>query len=911
MSNDSTTDSTSVAPLSVSKVVLTTDLDGTLIPLEGNSQNRTDLLRLARALDACQIDLVFVTGRHLESILDAIEQHHLPQPDWIIADVGSSIFTRNPSDANESESWVRVGAYSDHLDELTGNCSIDELASLIADLNVEGLRLQEPEKQGRNKHSYYAPSENLAEIESALQSLLDSKSLPYSMIVSVDPFNGDGLVDFLPKGVSKAYALDWWVHFANMERDHVVFAGDSRNDLAAFQAGYRTIVVKNADRKLAQEVVEVHKREGFINRLCIATQTATSGVLEGCHWFEMFQDQACDEGQESTKSRSGDISEWPLGATSVSCDTTNFLVWAPKQQSLQVVWNRKGESQEESLTRHENGYFHGQVKGVPPGTDYLYRLESGQLRPDPASRYQPTSVHEESRVVTDRGFAWSDEEWKGVPKEQLVIYEMHVGSFTAEGTFLSAISRLDELVELGVTAIELLPLAQCPGKWNWGYDGVYLFAVGNPYGTPDDFRLLVDACHQRGLSVFVDVVYNHLGPEGNYLSEFAPYFTRKYQTPWGETFNYDGRQASQVRRFVIENALMWIREYHVDGLRLDAVHFLFDESDRHILHELKVKFREEELLRNRHLHLIAEANVYDHKLLAEQADSHVYSAIWCDCLMHAVYAQGAPVLNLTHREYRPQADLKQAIDQGFIYEGPPVQRATPKPKPVTKKQESSAEHVERYDYLNSLVIGLQTHDSVGNHPHGRRLHQLTSVEFQKAAAPLVLLYPSIPIMFMGEEEATSAPFPFFVDFEDARLRRAVDRGRAAEYPQHAWDGALSPSDPNAFLRSKVTEADSQDPSMRDWYRQLLSLRKEWQQKGWLDYRIFEPLTEGDDDVLGDAVFGNDVFGFDYLVPKVGRLQIRSRLVSPLSKKPSEFKIEGKILLHSETEIHVAVVALAD
>ena len=415
-------------------------------------------------------------------------------------------------------------------------------------------------------------------------------------------------------------------------------------------------------------------------------------------------------------------------------------------------------------------------------------------------------------------------------KQDLVIYELHLGSFTADGTYEAAISRLDELVELGITAIELLPLAQSPGKWNWGYDGVNYFAPRNTFGSTDDLKQFVDQCHARGLAVINDVVYNHVGPEGNYLSAIAPYGSSKHGTPWGDAFTFDGKHNDQVRQFVIDNVMFWIDEYHFDGLRLDAVHYMFDDGEPHILNSIQTAFREHQKTLDRTTYLIGESNIYDPELVGAPFDSSKhYDAIWSDCVMHSIITVGDSELRLTDRHYRT-TDLAEALERAYVFTAPGAKRMTPALR--------TAHHPnQRRDYVSSLIMALQTHDSVGNHPHGKRLHHLTDVAFQTAAAPLILLYPSIPMLFMGEESAVDAPFPFFADFEDAGLRKAVDRGRRHEYPHHDWKGSPLPSDPLAFT-SSIISRDKEQPAVKDWYRQLLQLRKQGVADGWLQLDNF-------------------------------------------------------------------------
>ncbi len=515
-----------------------------------------------------------------------------------------------------------------------------------------------------------------------------------------------------------------------------------------------------------------------------------------------------------------------LGATPVGENQTKFRVWAPHRKSISVrIQEPGGQQWSQRLERDWAGYFQGTVNGVSAGARYQYVLDDSVQRPDPASSFQPDGVHGDSQVIGHDAYAWQDVDWSGVAKADLVIYELHIGTFTEQGNFAAASRRLDELTQLGVTAVELMPVAQASGRWNWGYDGVGLYAPSCNYGHPDEFKAFVDACHARGLAVILDVVYNHVGPEGNYLADFGPYFSNKHHTPWGGAFDFDGHGAAPVRRFIAGNAVYWLDKYHLDGLRLDAVHFMHDESDDVILDEIRRDVARFERSAGRHVHLIAEANIYDPHLLAGDGQDHPpYDAIWCDDIMHAVYSIATSEIRLTNREYGGWNDLLEALRHGYLYLGPHTRRVgTADRERLTP--DADARH------LSSLVVALQTHDSVGNHPHGKRLHELASTEFQKAAAALVLLYPAIPLIFMGEECALPAPFHFFVDFQDRGLRKAVNRGRAAEYPQHLWHGAIPPTVKDAFYHSKYTS--SGDRSVWGWYQALLRVRREWRRNGWL------------------------------------------------------------------------------
>ncbi len=845
--------------------ILATDLDGTLIPLDGNRRNQHDLRTLADQLGQHQVTVVYSTGRHRASVAQAMEQFDLPRPDWLICDVGTSLFVYD-----EAVGFTLVEAYQQHQDEIIARFPLDELQERVA--SVGGIRLQEPEKQGRFKLSFYADAARLADCVAEIQSRLDEADAPYSIIHSVDPFNGDGLIDLLPSGVSKAHALAWWVEHAEVRRDAIVFAGDSGNDLAALTAGYRAIVVGNADRSIAAAAYACHRRAGWQHRLFLAAEEATSGVLEGCRWFGLVD------------SPSEPMQPLPLGATPLTDRQTGFRVWAPRCRQVDVDVEQDGTRRRHPLQPEGDGHFSGIIDGVGPGARYGYRLDDTVTRPDPRSAYQPDGVHGLTEVIDQRSFPWTDRGWSGRSKRDLVIYELHVGAFTEAGTFLAAIERLDALVELGITAIELMPVTQTPGRWNWGYDGVNLFAVRNSYGTPNDLKALVDACHARGLAVILDVVYNHVGPEGNYLAEFGPYFSRRHHTPWGDAFNYDARgsrrdRSQHVRRFVLDNAVFWLAEYHLDGLRLDAVHFIHDDRETTMLDEIRIAVREFEQSAGRQVHLIAEANVYDGDLLQARRDRPAYDAIWCDCLMHSLYAHALPDLQLTHRNYSGAADVADALRYGYVYE---VRDATNAVQRAEQRRGPAQAQVD------SLVMGLQTHDSVGNHPHGKRLHQLTSKEFQRAAATLTLLYPGIPLLFMGEELAAESPFPFFADFEDPRLRRAVARGRAKEYPQHVWGDVMAPGDKRAFLAAKCHEPQHHDPEMAAWYRDLLALRKQGLAAGWLGGQHMTIRHEA----------SVDLFELRYRDGSGNGVVVIARLNSEGGPEIAHVKAEGRLLLSS-------------
>ncbi|MEM8733985.1 MAG: malto-oligosyltrehalose trehalohydrolase [Planctomycetota bacterium] len=588
------------------------------------------------------------------------------------------------------------------------------------------------------------------------------------------------------------------------------------------------------------------------------------------------------------------LPDWTrIGAYDVQDGQTRFRVWAPNCTQVEVgiaKQSEKGSAHERTrLESDGNGYFSG-VAAARAGDVYHYRLDDRVARPDPASRFQPHGVHGDSQVIDHGQYAWADEAWQGISKRELVIYELHLGCFTEEGTYRSALSKLPHLKALGVTAIELLPVAQAPGRWNWGYDGVNLFAPNHNYGSVDELKAFVDACHAEGFAVLLDVVYNHLGPEGNYLRDFGPYFSNRYHTPWGEAVNFDGEDSKPVRDYIISNALYWLDAFHFDGLRLDAAHFLFDNSDEPILASLRNAVEKFQSQANREIHLVAEANIFDRGLLQSGIRSRQeqpYDAIWCDCLMHSIYRQGTPDVQLTRREYRGGSEIAEALRHGYLYRSQPKLYQAPDKRPVRVVDSERIARPTTAEEYESLIFALQTHDSVGNHPHGQRIHQLTSVEFQKAAAALTILSPAIPLIFMGEEQATDTPFPFFVDFEDAHLRKVVDEGRANEYPQHAWDGALSPSDERAFFDAKLTEKATSNPEVENWYRSILQIRRTGIEQGWLSKATFEVKHR----------WGSEFFELQYRTQSGPVLTIASNL-GPRDSNAKQTKLTGLLLADS-------------
>lgn len=511
-----------------------------------------------------------------------------------------------------------------------------------------------------------------------------------------------------------------------------------------------------------------------------------------------------------------------LGATYLGEGRTRFEVWAPRSESVSVhvVAPRDRVL---PLEPRENGYHEAIVHGVEPGARYLLRLASGAERPDPASRSQPFGVHGPSQVV-DETFEWFDRRWAGPLLRDYVIYELHVGAFTNEGTFDSAIERLADLAALGVTAVEVMPVAQCPGDRNWGYDGVHLFAVQASLGGPEAMKRFVDAAHRRGIAVILDVVYNHLGPEGNYLSEYGPYFTEKYKTPWGAALNFDGKCSDEVRRFFIENALQWVRDFHVDALRLDAVHAILDRSPRPFLEELADSVKVEADRLARRVHLIAESDANDARLVKpKELGGLGLNGVWSDDFHHALHTLLTGESRAYYEGFGTLEHLARAYRDGWTFSG---QYA---PNRKRRHGSSSAEvTAERF------VVCAQNHDQIGNRPAGERLMHLVGFEAAKLAAGVLLLAPYTPLLFMGEEYGEEAPFLYFVHHGDPDLVEAVRKGRRAEFAEffgHSDAEKKEAPDPQAtetFRRSKLDWSLATKPrhrSLLELHRELLRIRK--------------------------------------------------------------------------------------
>jgi maltooligosyltrehalose trehalohydrolase len=468
--------------------------------------------------------------------------------------------------------------------------------------------------------------------------------------------------------------------------------------------------------------------------------------------------------------------------------------------------------------QEENGYHQALVEGAGPGSLYFFRLDREKERPDPASRFQPQGVHGPSQVMSPI-FPWADQGWLGLPLRDYVLYELHVGAFSPEGTFEGAVSYLDELKDLGVTAVELMPVAQFPGQRNWGYDGVYPFAVQDSYGGPEGLTRLVNECHKRSLAVVLDVVYNHLGPEGNYLRDFGPYFTDRYNTPWGQAINFDGPENREVRRFFIENALYWVTEFHIDALRLDAVHAIPDFSAEPFLKELAEGVHEQAGRLNRRVHLIAESDLNDTRLLrSPERGGYGLDGQWSDDFHHSLHTLLTGETTGYYEDFGRVEDLQRAMGEGFVYGG----RYSPHRR---RPHGNSSREIP----ADRLVVFSQNHDQVGNRRLGERLGRLTSFEGLKLAAGVVFLSPYIPLLFMGEEYGEVAPFPYFISHGDPELVEAVRRGRRKEFSAFRWkQDPPDPQDEATFRSARLDRSlREKEPNrtLHRFYREILALRR--------------------------------------------------------------------------------------
>jgi len=507
-----------------------------------------------------------------------------------------------------------------------------------------------------------------------------------------------------------------------------------------------------------------------------------------------------------------------IGANYLGNSRCAFTVWAPnlKEVAVEIL------SPEERLLpmqQDELGYWKVSAEGVEPGTLYFYKLEGTTERPDPASHFQPQDVHGPSQVVEHSTMGWNDAQWSGVPLEAMIMYELHVGTFTPAGTFDAIIPRLSELYELGINAIEIMPVAQFPGDRNWGYDGVYTFAVQNSYGGPEGLKRLVDACHQQGIAVILDVVYNHFGPEGNYISNFGPYFTETYRTPWGSAVNFDDARSDGVRNFFIENALYWFQNYHIDALRLDAIHAIYDLGAKHFLEELGESVAILSKQTGRELYLIAESDLNDVRIIRDRSlGGHGMNAQWSDDFHHSLHTLITGEQLGYYQDFGNCEYMAKAFKESFVY---------------SWKYSANRQRYHGSDAKDlsgkQFVICSQNHDQIGNRMLGERLSQLVSFEALKLIAGAVLLSPYIPLLFMGEEYGEESPFLYFISHTDPDLVEAVRKGRKEEFKHFHLEGEFQdPQSPETPLKSQLKwekRKEGKHKVLLELYQHLIHLRR--------------------------------------------------------------------------------------
>lgn len=486
-----------------------------------------------------------------------------------------------------------------------------------------------------------------------------------------------------------------------------------------------------------------------------------------------------------------------VGARCLGRSGCQFTVWAPDASDVRLHVVSPGDYRI-PMSRDSWGYWRVHADSLPPRTRYSYTLDHSRDRPDPASQYQPLGVYGPSEVVFHSEFPWTDDGWTNIPLEEMVIYEAHVGTFTHEGTFEAMITRLETLADLGINTIELMPIGQFPGTRNWGYDGAYPYAVQNSYGGPEGLKRLVDACHARGIAVVLDAVYNHFGPEGCFVKDFGPYLTDKYHSFWGSVINFDDARSDEVRNYFIENALFWAKEYHVDGLRLDAVHTMFDCSARHILQELTQAYERLSSQYGRKYYMISEGSIDDAKYVQPcDVGGHGFDTAWSDGFHHAVFSLLMNGKTRYDTDFGLVRHLVKAFNEGYIFSWQYC--------PSLKRRIGSS---SRDVPAHRLVVFTHNHDTTGNRLCGERFSNLIPFEALKLSAGILMIYPGIPLIFMGEEYGERAPFLYFVSHSDPQLIKSVIRGRIQFFGHtdgDRWEfDPPNPQSPTTFRASRLS-----------------------------------------------------------------------------------------------------------
>lgn len=499
-----------------------------------------------------------------------------------------------------------------------------------------------------------------------------------------------------------------------------------------------------------------------------------------------------------------------------------FSVWAPRAGTVSVLVD--GEAYR--MTPGMHGWWTADVASAQHGTDYAFLLDNDpKPYPDPRSAWQPYGVHGVSRVLDHNRHTWHDQAFEPTPLSDAIIYELHIGTFTPEGTLDAASAKLQMLQELGITHVELMPVNSFPGRWGWGYDGVSLFAPQETYGGPEALKDFVEACHSRGLSVLLDVVYNHFGPDGNYTGRFGPYITETHHTPWGGAVNLEGTGSDEVRRFFCDNALMWLRDYHFDGLRLDAVHSLIDRSAIHFLEQLSTEVEDLSVRMGKRLVLIAESDLNDPVIVTPRVSKehptiggYGIDAQWSDDFHHALFAFLTGERRSYYSDFGSMEQLVKSLTSVYVYDG-------------LYSEYRGRNHGRRVENLGAhRFLGyIQNHDQVGNRAFGERLHKEVGIKAAKLAAALVMTAPFVPMLFQGEEFAADSPFLYFADHQDPQLARSVSEGRRREHAADgAWETIPDPEAPETFERSKLNWAERNFPPHAEvlkWYKSLIQLRR--------------------------------------------------------------------------------------
>jgi maltooligosyltrehalose trehalohydrolase len=508
------------------------------------------------------------------------------------------------------------------------------------------------------------------------------------------------------------------------------------------------------------------------------------------------------------------------GAQYLQNNKTQFTVWAPEKETMQLHIVHPTE-QKLQLQKDKEGYFSITVENIQPGSRYFFMPDGKKDYPDPTSNYQPEDVFGPSEVIDHNAYEWHDGKWRGLPFNDLILYELHVGTFSAEGTFEAIIPYLDDLASTGINAIELMPVNQFSGNRNWGYDATYPYAVHNTYGGPEGLKKLVDACHQKGIAVFLDVVYNHLGPEGNFLSQYGPYFTDKYCTPWGDALNFDGEWSDGVREYISNNPVYWFTNYHVDGLRLDAVHEIYDKTAVSIWQLMQQKVVAAEQQIGRRLYLVAECDLNSPRVIKNTEDGGLgFDGQWLDDFHHILYVMLDPNGRERYVDFYKMEQLAKAFKEGFVHSGEWVQFRK-------RKHGTSSAGVPG----NRFIAFNLNHDQVGNRIGGERLSMLINFEKQKLAAAALMLSPYIPMLFMGEEYGEDTPFFFFISHHDQNNIKAVQEGRRNEFANFnlkEGEDFPDPYDENTFNRCKLQwnkRKEGKYKVMLDWMKALIQLRR--------------------------------------------------------------------------------------